>query len=77
MMADMNSSENIAFVECSDAMNSLERAIKRLIDVIVSFCGIIVLYCTTVPRSCAVFLRPPQLPLPAPGNPAGNDGRTW
>lgn len=43
MMADMNSSENIAFVECSDAMNSLERAIKRLIDVIMSFCGIIVL----------------------------------
>ena len=43
MMADMNSSENIAFVECSDAMNSLERAIKRLIDVFVSFCGIVVL----------------------------------
>jgi lipopolysaccharide/colanic/teichoic acid biosynthesis glycosyltransferase len=43
IMADMNSSGNIAFVECSDAMNSLERAIKRLIDVFVSFCGIVVL----------------------------------
>ena len=43
-MENIQSRENVAFVECKDAMNSLERATKRLIDIIVSFCGIVVLF---------------------------------
>ena len=39
----MQSHENAALVEYNDAMNSFERAIKRLIDIVVSFCGIVVL----------------------------------
>lgn len=39
----MQSHENAPLVEYNDAMNSFERAIKRLIDIIVSFCGIVVL----------------------------------
>lgn len=39
----MQSHENAALVEYHDAMNSFERAIKRLIDIVVSFCGIVVL----------------------------------
>ena len=42
-MIDMDPSKNDVFVEFRDAMNSLERAMKRLIDIIASFCGIIVL----------------------------------
>ena len=33
----------MALAEYDDAMNSLERAAKRLIDVVVSFCGIVML----------------------------------
>ena len=43
-MENIQSRENVAFVECKDAMNSLERTMKRLIDIIVSFCGIVVLF---------------------------------
>ena len=43
IMIDMDPSKNDVFVEFRDAMNSLERAMKRLIDIIASFCGIIVL----------------------------------
>ena len=43
VMTDMNPSKNSALVECHDAMNSFERAMKRLIDIIVSFWGAIVL----------------------------------
>ena len=39
----MQSCETVVPVEYNDAMNSLERAIKRLIDIIVSFCGIVLL----------------------------------
>ena len=42
-MKNMQSHENAALVEYNDAMNSFERAIKRLIDVVVSFCGIVAL----------------------------------
>ena len=35
--------ENNTFGEYTDAMNSLERFMKRLIDIIASFCGIVVL----------------------------------
>lgn len=42
-MKNMQSHENAALVEYHDAMNSFERAIKRLIDIVVSFCGIVVL----------------------------------
>lgn len=40
----MQSSEAVVSTEYHDAMNSVERAIKRLIDIIVSFCGIVVLF---------------------------------
>lgn len=39
----MQSVENDALVEYTDAMNSFERFMKRLIDIIASFCGIVVL----------------------------------
>lgn len=39
----MQNCEKIALVEYNDAMGSFERMMKRLIDVIVSFCGIVVL----------------------------------
>lgn len=43
-MENIQSRGNVALVEYKDAMNSLERATKRLIDLIVSFCGIAVLF---------------------------------
>ena len=43
-MGNIQFRENIALVEYKDAMNSLERTIKRLIDIIVSFCGIVMLF---------------------------------
>lgn len=43
-MGNIQSSESVVLVEYKDAMNSLERTIKRLIDMIVSFCGIVVLF---------------------------------
>ncbi len=43
-MENVQSRGNVALVECEDAMNSVERATKRLIDIIVSFCGIVVLF---------------------------------
>ena len=42
-MEGMKSCENIALVEYHDAMNSVGRMMKRLIDIIASFCGIVVL----------------------------------
>ena len=43
-MENIQSRETIALVDCHDAMNAWERAIKRLIDIIVSFWGIIILW---------------------------------
>lgn len=43
-MESIQSRGNVALVEYEDAMNSVERATKRLIDIIVSFCGIVVLF---------------------------------
>ena len=43
-MENIQSRENVALAEFKDAMNSLERTMKRLIDIIVSFCGIVVLF---------------------------------
>ena len=43
-MENLQSRGNVALVEYEDAMNSVERAAKRLIDIIVSFCGIVVLF---------------------------------
>ena len=42
-MKKKHSCETIALKEYNDAMSSFERAIKRLIDIVVSFCGIVVL----------------------------------
>lgn len=42
-MENIQSHETIALRECHDAMNAWERAIKRLIDIVVSFSGIIIL----------------------------------
>ena len=42
-MKSMQSVENGTLMEYNDAMNSLERFAKRLIDIIMSFCGIVVL----------------------------------
>ena len=39
----MQSRENVAFVEYNDSMSSIGRMAKRLIDIIASFCGIVVL----------------------------------
>lgn len=39
----MQGHKKIAFVEYNDAMNSFERMLKRVIDVIASLCGIVVL----------------------------------
>lgn len=43
-MENIQSRENVALAEFKDAMNSLERTMKRLIDIIASFCGIVVLF---------------------------------
>ena len=43
-MENIQSRETIALVDYHDAMNAWERAIKRLIDIIVSFWGIIILW---------------------------------
>lgn len=43
-MGSIQSRGNVVLVEYEDAMNSVERATKRLIDIIVSFCGIVVLF---------------------------------
>ena len=42
-MENIQSRETIALAEYHDAMNACERAVKRLIDIIVSLCGIIIL----------------------------------
>ena len=42
-MNKMQSCETVALKEYNDAMSSYERVMKRLIDIIVSFCGIVVL----------------------------------
>ena len=42
-MENIQSRETIALAEYHDAMNAWERAVKRLIDIIVSLCGIIFL----------------------------------
>lgn len=42
-MRNMQSRENVAFVEYNDSMSSIGRMAKRLIDIIASFCGIVVL----------------------------------
>ena len=42
-MKKMQSCGTVAPMEYNDAMSSFERVIKRLIDIIVSFCGIVVL----------------------------------
>ena len=42
-MKNMQSCKNVAFVEYNDSMNSIGRMAKRLIDIIASFCGIVVL----------------------------------
>ena len=42
-MENIQSHETIALMECHDAMNAWERAVKRLIDILVSFSGIIIL----------------------------------
>lgn len=42
-MENIQSHETIALRECHDAMNAWERAMKRLIDIVVSFSGIIIL----------------------------------
>ena len=42
-MNKMQSCETVALKEYNDAMSSFERVMKRLIDIIVSFCGIVVL----------------------------------
>ena len=42
-MENIQSGKTIALVEYHDAMNACERAVKRLIDIIVSLCGIVVL----------------------------------
>ena len=43
VMENIQSRENVASREYKDAMNSLGRTMKRLIDIIASFCGIVVL----------------------------------
>ena len=43
-MENMQSNKSRALEEYDDAMNSFERAMKRLIDIVVSFCGIVVLF---------------------------------
>ena len=43
-MENMQSNKSRALEEYDDAMNSFERATKRLIDIVVSFCGIVVLF---------------------------------
>ena len=42
-MENIQSLETVALVECHDAMNVYERAVKRLIDIVVSLFGIIIL----------------------------------
>lgn len=42
-MENIQSHETIALRECHDAMNAWERAMKRLMDIVVSFSGIIIL----------------------------------
>lgn len=41
-MENIQSHETIALMECHDAMNAWGRAVKRLIDIVVSLCGIII-----------------------------------
>ena len=44
MMENIQSDKSMALAEYNDSMNSSERAAKRLIDIIVSFCGIVLLF---------------------------------
>ena len=43
-MENIQSDKSMALAEYNDSMNSSERAAKRLIDIIVSFCGIVLLF---------------------------------
>ncbi len=43
-MENMQSNKSRALEEYDDSMNSFERATKRLIDIVVSFCGIVLLF---------------------------------
>lgn len=43
-MGNIQYDKSMALAEYNDSMNSSERAAKRLIDIIVSFCGIVLLF---------------------------------